>query len=119
MNLDDILSCLATKWLSYLEGRGHYIYKTTHISNIIRSRNRTKVRYHWLLLVGEGRKRMLNKAEQAQIRKHLSQANKRKEAIYLVVGFLQEPSRIVIIPAKAALKAGHISSEKGGIAWDD
>jgi hypothetical protein len=63
--------------------------------------------------------RILAKSEQAHIRQRLNQTEARKEAAYLVVGFCQEPRRIVVLPASGALKAKYVSSDKGGIAWDD
>ena len=35
------------------------------------------------------------------------------------MGFIQEPKRIVAIPANEAIKTGYVSSDKGGIAWDE
>ena len=61
----------------------------------------------------------LDKSCQTDIRDHLRRARARKETTYLVMGFLREPRRIVVIPADAALRAKCIRSDKGGIAWDD
>jgi hypothetical protein len=70
-------------------------------------------------LIGCDPKRELTRSEQAYIRRHIRQARLHKETTYLVAGFIEEPKRIIAIPARAALKAGYIRSDKGGIAWDD
>ncbi|MCP4259348.1 MAG: hypothetical protein GY774_17835 [Planctomycetes bacterium] len=119
MNLNDTLHCLEVGWQKYLKNRGHYIYRGEIYLPVIRSRNHKKGRYHWLLLVGHGLKRTLSKPELSTIHQHLKQAKKQKEAAYLVVGFIQEPRRVVILPAETALKTGYIRSDKGGIAWED
>jgi len=84
---------------------------------VVRSRDGSKVRYRWLLLVGEQPIRRLNKSERVEIRHHLNQAKKERERAYLVVGFRRAPRRIVVLPADAALKARRVRSDKGGIAW--
>ena len=117
MSLNDILSCLESKWRIYLEQRGHYIYQARNSACVIRSRNSNKAKYRWLLLAGKGSRRVLSKSEQAYIRQHIKQAKARKDAPYLVVGFVQEPRRVVILPAEAALGARCVRSDKGGIAW--
>ena len=119
MKPDDALDCLESRWRDYLEERGHHIYKTPSKHDVLRSHNSKKVRYRWLLLVSEVPKRFLSKAEQVYIRHQLAQAKTRKEATYLVIGFVKEPRRIIVLPAKAALNAQCVRSDKGGIAWDD
>ena len=119
MDLNQQLSCLKVKWRELLEQRGHYIYhKTTH-TNVIRSRNGSKKRYRWLLWVEESPTWNLSKSEQVFIYHHLKQAKTYGEIVYLVIGFTQEPKRIVAIPAGAALNASCVRRDKGGIAWDD
>jgi hypothetical protein len=119
MNIIRALSCLEAKWCDYIKQRGHRVHKSKNHFRVLRSRNANKVRYRWLLLVSEVPKRFLSKTDQVYIRHQLAQAKPRKEATYLVAGFVKEPSRIVVLPADAALKAGHIRSDKGGIAWED
>jgi hypothetical protein len=85
---------------------------------MIRSRNDKKNRYRLLLLVGQNRKRPLSNSELSKIHYHLKQAKREKEAAYLVVGFLQKPRRIIVLPANSALEARCVYSDKGGIAWD-
>lgn len=117
MNLNNVLSCIETKWRNYLEGHGHRIRRAGSNLNIIRSRNSNKVRYRWLLLVGHCHDRLLSRSDQADIRSNLRQAKQEKENVYLVVGFVHRPKRIVVLPADAALKAKRVRSDKGGIAW--
>jgi hypothetical protein len=119
MSLNDILGCVESKWRMYLKQRGHYIYKTRNSNRVIISRNSNKAKYRWLLLTGKGSRRVLTKSEQAYIRQHIQQTKVRKETPYLVIGFVQEPRRVVILPAESALKARYVRSDKGGIAWGD
>lgn len=119
MNLNNVLSCIETKWRNYLEGRGHRIYQAGSGLRVVRSRDGSKVRYRWLLLVGEQAIRRLNKSERVEIQHHLNQAKKEREHVYLVVGFRRAPRRIVVLPAGVALKAGRVRSDKGGIAWNN
>lgn len=119
MNPSNALGHLATKWRDYLIERGHYVYRTKPDLGVVRSRNSNKVRYRWLLIVSGRAIRRLSKSEQAYIRWHIREAETREEAAYLVVGFTQEPRRIIVLPANAALKAQCVRSDKGGIAWYD
>jgi len=114
-----MLDNLVTKWRDYLEVCDHHVYRTKSSLRVIRSRNGKRGRYLWLLLTGHGPERILSKTEQSDIRWHLEQARKLKENTYLVVGFTQEHGRIIILPAKAAMKTQCIRSDKGGIEWDD
>ncbi len=118
MNLNNIRSYLETSWQEYLKNRGHFIYRTRTCLPVIKSRNDRKTRYRWLLLVGQNRKRPLSKSELSKIHYNLKQAKREKEAAYLVVGFLQEPRRIIVLPANSVLEARCVNSDKGGIAWD-
>ena len=119
MNPDDALGCLESKWRDYLEERGHFVYQTRTCQPAIRSRKGKKARYRWLLLIGHDPRRILSKSEQSNVRRHLRQAKTQKEVTYLVVGFIQEPGRIIILPANSALKAQCFRSDTGGIAWGD
>jgi len=112
------MGCLESKWRDYLENRGHRIHKSGSYLSIVRSRNSKKDRYRWLLLIGHGLKRAFSKPELSNIRQHLREAKLRKEVTFLVIGFVKEPSSIVVLPADAALKAGLVRSDKGGIAWE-
>jgi len=119
MDSNQARSCLKASWQRLLENRGHYIYRKTIHPNVIRSRNGSKKRYRWLLQIENSPTRRLSKSEQDYIRYHIKQAKSRREIAYLVIGFTQEPRRIVAILAKTALKAGQIRCDKGGIAWDE
>jgi len=118
MNSYNALDWLEAKWRSYLEERAHYIYKSGRCPGIVKSRNANKKRYRWILLVGQHAVRALSKAELRYVRQHLRSAGALKEDTYLVVGFTQEPRRIIVIPARAAMKSRCIRSDKGGIEWD-
>ncbi|MGA2916616.1 MAG: hypothetical protein ABSE89_11380 [Sedimentisphaerales bacterium] len=119
MSFNQHLSCLQSKWQELLENRGHRIYHSSYHPDIIRSRNGFRKRYRWILLTGEDAKRTLTKTEQLHIRHHLKQAEAQRETAYLVVGFVEEPRRIIVLPARMALNASFVRSDKGGIAWTD
>jgi len=110
--------CLRNRWQHYLRKHGHYICKTSKDILVMRSRNGKKKRYRWLLFTGQPPGRLLKRFEQAAVLQHLQQAESDNEAIYLVVGFIDDSGRIVVLPATAALEAGYIRSHKGGIDWD-
>jgi hypothetical protein len=110
---------LEQKWREYLERRGHRLNKRAPQPGTILFRNAKRKRYRWLLLIGDRHVRRLSGSEAAIVREHLWEARRKKEQCYLVVGFLREPRRIVVIPAAAALKSRCIRSDKGGIAWED
>jgi len=116
---NSLFTCLRAKWLNYLINSNHSIYIGDTEFYIIRSRDCNNKRYRWLLLLGYSPKRVLNIPERRMIHRHIRKAKTRKEKLYLVVGFTQEPARIIILPAVAALKSRYISSDKGGIDWDD
>jgi hypothetical protein len=119
MNQSGTLGCLKAKWQELLERRSHYIYRKEIHPNVIRSRNGSKERYRWLLRVEDSPTQHLSHTELSEVRQHLRQAKKHREAAYLVIGFTHVPKRIVAIPANEAIKAGYVSSDKGGITWDD
>ncbi len=119
MNLNGMLDCLKTAWQNYLEKRSHQVRQNTGHLCVLKSRDQEKQRYRWLIFVAKLPILEISKSEQAEIRQHLKQAKSHKETAYLVIGFTQEPRRIVILPAEAALKTGFVRSDKGGIAWDD
>ena len=113
------LDLLRDSWLACLLRECHRVAGGRGTAAVIRSKSSNSHRYRWLLWVSEYPTRNLNGAEQALIRRHLGQARRSRESVYLVVGFVQEPRRIVVVPAEAGLKAGRVQSGKGGIAWDD
>jgi hypothetical protein len=119
MNLNGELGCLKAKWLELLDNGGHNIHLKANQPNIIRSRNGSKKRYRWILLTGEDVRRTLTKLEQLHIRLHLRKAEAQFEQAYLVIGFMTEPKKIVVLPARTALNASFVHSNKGGIVWDD
>ena len=114
-----MLDLLKDSWLACLLKDCHRVAGESGATAVIRSRNGNNRRYRWLLWVSEGPTRTFSRSERADIRLHLSQARRLRETLYLVVGFLPEPRRIVVVPASAAVRAGCVRSDKGGIAWED
>lgn len=119
MNQNSELGCLKAKLLELLDKGGHQIRLKTSHPNVIRSRNGLKRRYRWILLTGGDVRRTLTKLEQLHIRHHLRKAEAQLEQAYLVIGFMTEPKKIVVLPARTALNASFVHSDKGGIAWED
>jgi len=119
MDLNQQLICLNAKWQELLDRGDHRIYRIANHPDIIRSHNGFRKRYRWILLIGRNSKRTLSKPEQLHIRHHLKQAEAQRETAYLVVGFVGEPRRIIVLPARTALNASFVRSDKGGIAWED
>ena len=72
-----------------------------------------------MLRVSDSPTHRLNRPDTTAIRQCLRESRHRKEQCYLVVGFLQEPRRVAVVPAAAALKTQRIRSDVGGIAWED
>jgi hypothetical protein len=118
MKPNPIPSSLETAWYGYLEQRGHRICRCIIRLPVIRSRNGRKARYRWLLLTGRHPKKALGKFERADIRYHIGRAKEAKEDVYLVVGFPEEPRRIIVLPADKALRTRVVRSDKGGIGWE-
>ena len=118
MSIRIVLGLLRETWVAYLLKQGHRVTKTPRNVTVVRSRNGSRGCYRWLLWVSENPTRSFSRPERAEIRMQLRQADRRRETAYLVVGFLCEPRRIVVVPAAAALKAGQVGSDKGGIAWE-
>jgi hypothetical protein len=114
-----MLDLLKDSWLACLLKDCHRVAGESGATAVIRSRNGKNRRYRWLLWVSEGRTRRFSRSEQAGVRRHIAQAKRHREAAYLVVGFLPEPRHIVVLPASAAMRAGCVRSDKGGIAWED
>ena len=114
-----MLELLRDSWLACLLKECHRVAGVRGAAALIRSRNGNNRRYRWLLWVSEDPTRRFSRSEQAGIRRHLAQAKRHSEAAYLVVGFLPEPKRIVVIPAAVVLKTGCVRSDKGGITWED
>ena len=119
MDSSAALRCLEVSWQGYLEEKGHDIYEGNRVPRAILSRDSRKERYRWLLLVAETPYRIISGHELMNIRRHLREAEAGNEAVYLVVGFRQDPRRIVVVPARTVLKTRCVLSDKGGIAWGD
>jgi len=113
------LELLRDSWLAYLLRQGHKVLEPQGYIVGIQTKNGRGKRYRWLLMTCEGFTRTFSKEERGRMRREISMAAGSREKPYLVVGFTGEPRRIVAIPARAALAAGIIRSDRGGIAWED
>jgi len=117
MNLSIVLKCLEAKWREYLIERNHHMGIPRSNDRIIKSHSGITC-YRWLLFAGGSPERVLTKPELSYIRRQLMEARKSKESAYLVVGFATEPGRIIVIPARTALKIRRVYSDRAGISWD-
>jgi hypothetical protein len=122
MSREGAVGLLRDSWQGYLEARGHQVHGKAVGAGwglgVLRSHS-GKTGYRWLLRVSEGPMLRLGAANRAGVRRELQEARRAKEQTYLVAGFLRDPPRIVVIPALAAVKAGCVRCDRGGIAWDD
>jgi len=110
---------LEDTWRDYLEQRGHWLVTSESRPGLIQSRNAKRARYRWVLLASDRPTHKLARPDAAAIRQHLREARRKREECYLVVGFLDEPRRIVVMSAAVALRARRIRSDVGGITWED
>lgn len=89
------------------------------ISCVLRSVNSGRKRFRWLLTTARGKTRTLSQLELEDITLHLKRAEQLGEECYVVVKFEKPTGKILVIPARRALKKGRILSHKGGIGWDE
>ncbi len=113
------LDLLRDWWLVYLLRQSHHIVGESESIVVIRSRNGKRKPYRWLMMTCEGPARGLTREEQGRLREEIALASRSQERPYVVVGFLGEPRKIVVVPAVSALKARRVRSDKGGIDWED
>jgi len=106
------------EWAEYLRQHGHMVKKVSVAPDVIRSRN-TRCRYRWIMLLARSSARRLTAIEREGLQRQLLLARRHREKVYLVVKFERPPQKAVVLPAEAALKAGQIRSDKGGIPWDE
>jgi len=118
MDIKGALLSLEIAWHDFLVEQGHHVYPEIDQPEII-SYNSKKTRYRWLLMVGQGLKRRFTKSERIYLERKLRLASSKKETTYLVVGFIRQPTRIIVLPVANALKAKCVYSNKGGIAWNE
>jgi hypothetical protein len=116
MNKEVVLRCLRKQWEEHLLRHGHFVRQMSD-PRVLRSCDRRGECHRWLLLVGNRPEHRLRRWEQDFIRIHLRD-RREEDKVYLVVGFSDEPGRIVALPARTALKAGHIDADRAGVAWD-
>jgi hypothetical protein len=82
------------------------------------SRNGRGKHYRWLLRLVEGRSILFSAAERKEMRRQARLARNAGEQAYLAVRFGLPAGKVVVLPTRQALKAKHLSSERGGIPWD-
>jgi hypothetical protein len=113
------LDLLRDWWLAYLLRQSHHVVGEPENIVVIRSRNGKRKPYRWLMMTCEGPARVLTREERGRLRKEIALASRSQERPYVVVGFLREPRKIVVVPAASAMRARLICSDVGGIAWEE
>ena len=119
MSDDDQIDLLRDSWLSYLLKQSHDVAGEPESIIVIRSRNGKRKPYRWLLMTSDEPARVFRIDERRRLRSEIARATRSREKPFVVVGFSREPRRIVAIPAPAALAAGVVRSDRGGIVWED
>lgn len=109
---------LLREWTCYLEARGHRVRRPPGVSNVLTSRNGRGNRYRWLLLHSERPGIRLRASQCKGLRQGVAFARRANEEAYLVVKFEQPEPKLLILPARKAMKAGQLRSDRGGIPWD-
>lgn len=102
-------------WAEYLKQHGHAVKRVPAGSHAIRSRNTRHRRYRWIILLARGSASRLTAIERERLQRQLQLARRHHKKLYLVVKFEHPTQRLIVLPAEAALKAGRIRSDKGGI----
>jgi hypothetical protein len=113
------IDLLRDSWLACLGSRGHRVAAVPEDIVVIRSRNGSRKSFRWVLTTSDEPARVFSTDERRRLRSEIALATRSREKPFVVVGFSREPRRIVAIPASAALAAGVIRSDRGGIAWED
>jgi len=111
-------TAFACEWADYLKQHGHMVKKISGAPDVVRSRN-TRHRYRWIILLGRGSARRLTAAERGRLQRQRQLAKRQREKLYLVVKFERPQQKVTVLPVEAALKAGRIRSDRGGIPWDE
>ena len=109
---------VAEEWIAYIEERGHTVGKTPVMSGVVLSKNEDTRRYRWICLHSRDATRRLTAIEHEVIKRQLGVAQKGKDWTYVVVKFETPMPKVVVLPAEKATRMGVISSNKGGIPWN-
>jgi len=107
------------KWREFLVERGHEIGYPKGVGCVLQSRNGSKKRYRWILVVARSKSKMLNRAELEDVSIHLKRAKPLNQMAYAVINFHQPEDKVIVIPAEKVLKTRRILPVKGGIPWDE
>jgi hypothetical protein len=109
---------VAEEWIAYIEERGHRVGKTPVVSGVVLSKSGRTRRYRWICLHSKDATRRLTAIEHEVIKRQLELAQKGKDWAYVVVKFETPMPKVVVLPAEKAARMGVISSDKGGIPWN-
>lgn len=112
------IAVLFCEWVSYLWDRGHRLRRPSAFGYILLSRNGRGRRFRWLFLHSKKPWIRLTSIDREAINHQMDLARKAREKAYLVVKFEHPEPKLLILPARTAMKAGRLHSDKGGIPWD-
>lgn len=107
------------EWVRFLVGRHHRVQRLNDIGHVLQSRDRSGLKYRWLLFQAKGKSRTLSGFEYEDVRHHISQAQRSGHKTYVVVRFRKPVPKVIVIPAERVLKRNRILPHKGGLAWMD
>ena len=109
---------VAEEWIAYIEERGHRVGEMPATSGVVLSTSGRTRRYRWICLHSRDATRRLTAIEHEVIKRQLGLAQKGRDWTYVVVKFETPMPRVVVLPAEKAAMMGVISSNKGGIPWN-
>jgi hypothetical protein len=112
------LACFVRQWVRYLESHGHRTMQASGTPDVCVSRNGRGKGYRWLCRLVGGHWVTIAAAERKEMRRQARLARNAHEKAYLVLRFGPPAGRVVVLPARQALKAKRVSSERGGIPWE-
>ena len=106
------------QWVDFLEKEGHRVNGAEGLAFSLVSTNGTGKHFRWVLLTAKGASRSLRTTEKEELTFHMRQASRRGESIFVVIWFRKPVSKVIVVPARRALKLKRVTSSKGSIPWD-
>lgn len=107
---------LRDTWHAMLKRRKHDIVVDPD-HRVLHSQDDQHRRFRWLLFTSFGRMRRLSSAERTWIRRHDRWATRCEENAYLVIHVMEDPPRLVVLPARHAFPPNTLDLTRGGIPF--
>ena len=105
------------EWEAFLAERGHRIDLPKGVAGVLESRDGAGQRFRWLFLSARGKSKRLSGAEAQDIRRHLRQAKRLKQQVYVAFRFPKPMAKVIVMPAETVAIRKQILARKGGIPW--